>query len=138
MELNHDFIRQRFQDIQQSLKRLEQLRTLSREAFLQDQDARDIAAYRLLVAIEAAIQLCFHICARRLHQVPEEYAACFALLGEAGMISSELSQRLQRMARFRNVLVHMYWSVDYERVYEVLQRHLEDLRAFVRTIGEIL
>ncbi|WP_369407542.1 HepT-like ribonuclease domain-containing protein [Rhodothermus marinus] len=40
------------------------------------------------------------------------------------------------MACFRNVLVHMYWSVAYEHVYEVLQRHLEDLRAFVRVIGE--
>lgn len=58
------------------------------------------------------------------------------MLAETGMISPELSQRLQRMARFRNVLVHMYWSVDCERVYEVLQKQLEDLRAFVRAIGE--
>ncbi|RMF31220.1 MAG: DUF86 domain-containing protein [Chloroflexi bacterium] len=26
-----------------------------------------------------------------------------------------LSGRLQRMARFRNMLVHLYWAVDYDR-----------------------
>lgn len=97
----------------------------------------DLACYRLLVAIEAAIQICFHICAQRLHRVPEEYAECFAILGEAGILPLELSRNLQKMARFRNLPVHMYWEIDYERVYEILWKNLGDLREFVRTIGEL-
>ncbi len=42
------------------------------------------------------------------------------------------------MARFRNMLVHVYWAVDYERVYAILQEDLDDLRAFVRAIGALL
>lgn len=90
------------------------------------------------MAIEAAIQICFHICAQRLHRVPEEYAECFAILGEAGIVRKELSRNLQRMARFRNMLVHMYWEIDYDRVYEILRGHLDDMREFVRVIGELL
>lgn len=37
------------------------LAQLSREAFLADQDALDVACYRLLVAIEAALALCYHV-----------------------------------------------------------------------------
>jgi len=66
------------------------------------------------------------------------YAECFAILGEAGIVPMELSQNLQRMARSRNMLVHMYWEIDYERVYEILKGHLDDLREFVRAIGELL
>ena len=62
----------------------------------------------------------------------------FAILGEAGILPQDLSQNLQQMARFRNMLVHVYWKVDYDRVYQILQRHLDDLRAFVRVIGELL
>ena len=42
------------------------------------------------------------------------------------------------MARFRNMLVHIYWDVDDERVYTILHENLDDLRAFVRAIGVLL
>jgi len=45
------------------------------------------------------------------------------------------SARLQQMARFRNLLVHVYWNVDYGRVFDVLETDLEDLRAFSRRLG---
>ena len=76
---------------------------MSRETFLSNQDIRDVACYRLLIAIEAALALCFHVSAKRLHQVPEEYAGCFATLEQAGLIPTDLSSRLQQMARFRNL-----------------------------------
>lgn len=138
MGLNRDLIQRRFDDIVRSLNRLEQIRKLPKEAFLADQDALDLACYRLLVAIEAAIQICFHVCAQRLQRVPEEYAECFAILGEAGIIPQELSRDLQKMAWFRNMLIHLYWTIDYERLYDILREDLDDLRKFVRAIGKLL
>jgi uncharacterized protein YutE (UPF0331/DUF86 family) len=138
VNLNLDLIRDRFQDIQQSLDRLDRVRTLPYAVFLADQDTLDVTCYRLLVAIEAALQICFHVSARRLNHVPKEYAECFAALGKSGVITQELSENLQRMARFRNMLVHVYWQVDYERLYDILQEHLDDLRAFVRAIGKLI
>ncbi len=42
------------------------------------------------------------------------------------------------MAKFRNLLVHMYWKLDYGRVYEVIQQNLEDLRAFSAAMIRLL
>ena len=42
------------------------------------------------------------------------------------------------MARFRNLLVHMYWKVDYGQVYDVMQHHLGDLRAFAAAVVRLL
>ena len=106
MTLNPDLIRARCEEIDTSLSRLEALRPLAREAFLSNQDTLDIACYRLLIAIEAALAVCFHVSAKRLHQVPDEYASCFSSLEQAGLIVPELSTRLQQIARFRNLLVH--------------------------------
>ena len=61
MALNTHLVQGRFDDIRESLERLDELAALPRETFLADQDTLDIASYRLLVAIEAAIQLCFHV-----------------------------------------------------------------------------
>lgn len=130
MTLNLDLIRARCAEIDASLSRLDTLRHLPREAFLSNQDTLDIACYRLLIAIEAALAICFHVSAKQLHKVPDEYAGCFTSLERAGFISQDLSTRLQQMARFRNLLVHVYWKVDYGQVYEIIATRLDDLRAF--------
>ncbi|MGE3153895.1 MAG: DUF86 domain-containing protein [Nitrospiraceae bacterium] len=80
MRLNPDLVRSRCEEIEAAISRLEQFRSGSREQFLADQDKLDIACYRLLVAIEAALALCFHVSAKQLQRVPEEYAACFTAL----------------------------------------------------------
>jgi len=130
MTLNPELVRTRCSEIEESVSRLERLRDLPRERFLADQDALDIACYRLLIAIEAALALCYHVSAKRLRRVPEEYAECFGMLRDAGILPAELAGRLQQIARFRNLLVHMYWKIDYDQVFDVLQHNLEDLRAF--------
>jgi uncharacterized protein YutE (UPF0331/DUF86 family) len=138
MTLNQEMIRTRCQEIEDSLGRLERIKAMAREDFLKDRDLQDIACYRLLVAIEAALGLCYHVAARQLKKVPEEYAECFAILADAGMIPKDLSENLRRMARFRNLLVHMYWKVDYAVLYELIQHQLTDLRRFSATIVALL
>ncbi len=136
MMLNKDLVRERCGEIEDSCKRLEQIRSLmTREQFLGDRDAQDIASYRLLVAIEAALGLCYHVSAKQLKKVPEEYAECFGILGEAGLIPVDLSERMKKTARFRNLLVHLYWKVDYSAVYDIMGGSLGDLRQFAEIIA---
>ena len=139
MTLNADLVRSRCQEIEDSLARLDTIRkNTSREQFLSDRDTQDIASYRLLVAIEAALALCYHVAAKRLRKVPEEYAECFKVLADGGIISSGLSLQLQKTARFRNMLVHMYWKVDYNAVFDILSDSLDDLRMFSREIIKLI
>jgi len=138
MTLNPDLIRTRCTEIEESVERLERFTALSREAFLADQDALDIACYRLLLAIEAALTLCYHVSAKHLNRVPDEYAECFALLGNAGIIPASLVEQLQQMARFRNFLVHVYWKIDYGQVHEIICRSLGDLRRFASAIVQLI
>ncbi|OFV90290.1 MAG: hypothetical protein A3G76_04750 [Acidobacteria bacterium RIFCSPLOWO2_12_FULL_65_11] len=75
---------------------------------------------------------------RHLQKAPEDYAACFGVLREAGLVPAELAERLQQMARFRNLLVHIYWKLDYGQVYEILQRNLGDLRQFASIVAALI
>jgi uncharacterized protein YutE (UPF0331/DUF86 family) len=138
MSLNKELIHARCQEIADSLGRLERIKEKSREEFLKDNDLQDIACYRLLVAIEAALGLCYHVAAKKTKKVPEEYAECFAILGDAKIIPAELSESLQKMARFRNLLVHMYWKVDYNMLYEIIQHNLNDLQQFSKAMAALL
>ncbi len=138
MTLNEELIRSRCQEISESLIRLESIVKKTKESFLNDRDAQDIASYRLLVAIEAALNLCYHIAAKRLKKVPEDYSECFAILSEAGIIPIELSERLQKTARFRNLLVHMYWKIDYGIVFDIIKHDTKDLRRFSELVAGLL
>ena len=138
MSVNTDLIRARCAEIEESVSRLEKFRSLSLDAFLSDRDALDVASYRLLIAIEASLALCYHVSAKRMRKVPEEYAACFGLLSEAGLLSEDLTKRLQQMARLRNLLVHVYWKIDYSRLYTVIRDDLGDLRAFAAAMAQLM
>jgi uncharacterized protein YutE (UPF0331/DUF86 family) len=138
MTLDADVVRGRCQEIDQSLARLERIRSGGRETFLASGDAQDIACYRLLTAIEAALALCYHVSARRLRRAPEDYSGCFAELETASLIPAALSSRLQQMARFRNLLVHVYWTIDYNRVFDALEHDLGDLREFSRIVASLV
>ncbi|MEW6374501.1 MAG: DUF86 domain-containing protein [Thermodesulfobacteriota bacterium] len=138
MNLNQELVRTRCQEIEESLDRLKRIGGKPKGEFLEDQDLKDIACYRLLVAIEAALGLCYHVSAKHLKKVPEGYAECFSILADSGIIPADLSERLQKMARFRNLLIHMYWKVDYSTLYEMIQNNLNDLRHFSKAIVTLL
>lgn len=138
MTLNPDVVRTRSAEIEESVERLESLAELPLAEFLADRDAQDIACYRLLVAIEASLALCLHVSSRRLRTAPADYAGCFALLQDAGILAPDLGERLQQVARLRNPLVHVYWKVDNRRVHAALRKNLGDLRAFSAAIVSLL
>ena len=92
MTLNPDVVRARCAEIEESVQRLEALAATPLSDFLTDRDAQDIASYRLLVAIEAALALCYHVSSRRLRTTPADYAGCFALL-EKRVSSHPISRR---------------------------------------------
>lgn len=77
MTLNHDRLRGKLQDIANALGRLRRLGSMDRNAFVSDEDSQDIARSRLLTAIEAALNICYHITAKDLKKVPEDYAEFF-------------------------------------------------------------
>jgi len=137
MTLDRKLILTRCAEIAESCERLEEIAAAGKESFQKDRDRRDIASYRLLVAIEAALNICYHVCSKKLTRIPENYAQCFELLGEDKVITPELSERLQSMARFRNLLIHLYYRVDDEELYEIINNHLDDLRGFCRSMSTL-
>jgi uncharacterized protein YutE (UPF0331/DUF86 family) len=136
--LDVEIIYSKFSDINESLERLRSFRDVALDEFLSDSDKQDIASFRLIVATEAAIDICLHIAAKMLKRVPDEYAACFQLLGEHQLIDRDLSSRLAKMARFRNLLIHRYWQIDYTRLFEIITGpDIEDLSAFMSQVSRL-
>jgi len=138
MEYDMTRVRERIQYIESSLARLETLRALPRETFLDDFRNVETAKHLLQTAIEAMMDIAGHIVARRRLPTPHEGAETFRRLGEAGLLPPERVQVYVQMVRFRNLVVHLYQEVDAERVYEILQSGLDDLRRFIAEVWGIV
>ena len=127
-------VEQAIEDIKRSIERLSEFRNLPLEEFVANEDYKDIARSRLLIAIEASINICYHIVAKHFNTVPQSYGQCFEIMGDKGIIPDELAKRLSMMCRFRNRLVHLYWDINYKVVYEIIKDNLRDIEEFVGRI----
>jgi uncharacterized protein YutE (UPF0331/DUF86 family) len=105
------------------------------EVLLSDQEKLGNIKYQFIVAIEACIDICSHIAEKTFSEVPESYAHCFDLLKEKGIIESQLAEGMSDFARFRNVLVHLYWKVENKRVIEILKHDLHRIEEFLTAIS---
>ena len=77
-----------------------------------------------------------HLIARLRLRIAEDYASVFTVLGEEGILTRELAARMAELARFRSLIVHMYWRVDHARVFSEMAeriRALEEFQDRVRT-----
>lgn len=132
--LNLELLRQRAHEVREGLRLLSAFAELPVETFLERSEARDAAKYRLIVVIEAAISICNHLASRLAAGLPDNYAACFATLAAEGIIGEPLATRLGQMARFRNLLVHLYGQVDDRRVWRFLSDGRADLEAYLDAV----
>jgi uncharacterized protein YutE (UPF0331/DUF86 family) len=138
MRLNADLLRQRAKEIRDALEVLARYGALPLDEFLARTETVDAAKYRLVVAIEAAVSICNHLAARLAQRTPESYADCFSVLTTTGIIPQELADRLGQMARFRNLLVHLYWQMSDARVWEAIRHDLGDLEAYLSAVGGLI
>jgi uncharacterized protein YutE (UPF0331/DUF86 family)/predicted nucleotidyltransferase len=106
-----------------------------RELYGRSRDIQAIVERRLQTAIESCINVGNHLIARLGLRPPAEYADVFRALAEAKILPGELAQQMMDMARFRNLLVHVYWALDHERVYDSLSGRVTTLEAFSRHIA---
>ncbi|TSE01009.1 DUF86 domain-containing protein [Skermania sp. ID1734] len=110
----------------------------SDEELLTDPDALPAAKYRMIVCFESAIGAADHVIASEGLRTATSFVDSFRILGEAGVISLELSTTLQDAARFRNLLVHQFGDVDDHRVIEMVRTGLTSLDSFVQSLASYL
>ena len=110
----------------------------SKEEYLQTRDVQAIVERRLQTAIESCLNIGNHLIARLGLRPPQDYGDVFRILRDAYILPSECAEAMVNMARFRNLLVHLYWPLDYERIYDSLQGSFASLEAFASHLGRWL
>jgi len=88
----------------------------------------------LQILIEACVDIANHIISDSGMRLPTGYADTFRVLVESKVISKRLFETMEKMAKFRNILVHQYEKIDPALVVSILQRNLGDFEKYKKAI----
>lgn len=133
-EFNIERIKTIIGEINTALSKLEKTKSLNQKEFLDSQEKIDSAKYNLIVAIEGAIDICYHVTAKAGGRAPANYSDCFTILHELDLFPDGLGEKLKQMAKFRNLLVHRYRQVDNQRVFDIIKEEIPVIREYLKSI----
>lgn len=132
--ISSDIINAMIDIIEENMRLIIEIRSQDFELF--SKNFRDIQAakHSLQESIEACLDIGNHIISEKGFQRPENYRDIYKILEENGIIGSVLSEKLQEMAQFRNLLVHRYSKIDTKRVYDIMSEDIKDIQEFEKKI----
>lgn len=84
----------------------------------------------LELLVMVASDILFHLLAEQ-NMAAGTYRGAFQEAAKQGWVPSELAERLQQAAGMRNVIVHMYETVDYHILQGAIQPALIDFRQYL-------
>ena len=135
---DHDVIRERLRLLAEYTSDLSELQGVEFAEYEDNKLIRRFVERTLHLAVEACLDIGQQIVALEGLRTPEDNKDIFVVLAETGLIPDALLPNLIAMAKFRNVIVHDYVSVDDSVVVGILKRHLGDFDAFAQAVAEYI
>lgn len=114
---------------------LQEYAAITVEAYRADWKTQRIVERTLQMMIELCADISGHVISDSGWSTPETYAEIFRVLGEHGVLTPEQTAVMIKMAKFRNIVVHQYETVDAEIVVLILSKHLDDFEKFSKAMA---
>ena len=120
------------------LKQISEYVNITLEAYAGDWKIQRIIERTLQMMIETCLDISGHIISDEKFRMPETYADMFRILVEKGILSKSRVDAFEKMARFRNIVVHDYERIDPEIVIGILKNNLGDFEDFKASVIKYL
>lgn len=135
---NTDVLKRKVSEIEKYFQLLKPIRTKSKEEIQTDPIVYGAIERYLYLLCQATIDFAESIITYANLRKPGSYKEVFEILaeGEDRYISPALSLKMQKMAGFRNLLAHAYGKVDFDEIYQILKKDIDDFLLFIQEVKE--
>lgn len=124
--------------IDESLERLTAKQHISLQEYQKSWELQSAVEREFQKAIQSAMDITLRIITIKNFRHPDEYLTGFDILAENNVIPEEFTEKMKNLVRFRNILVHEYFKINPEKVWQHLQTSLDTLRQFAKYIVTFL
>lgn len=128
--VDESLILRKISELEEYIDQLRELSSINLEEYLKDWKTQRAVERLLQISIETSIDIANHIISDKGWRIPVSYSDTFKVLNENGVIDYELFTMMEKMARFRNLIVHNYDRVDQTIVFNILKKNLEDFKRY--------
>ena len=125
-------------ELEEYLGQIREYANITAEQYSNDWKIQRIVERTLQIMIETCVDVAGHIISERQYRIPKSYADTFKVLHEKNILEKELFVTMDKMAKFRNIVVHNYDVVDTSIVVIILTKHLDDFLTYKNAIIKIL
>jgi uncharacterized protein YutE (UPF0331/DUF86 family) len=116
------------------IKQIGEYASIRVKAYADDWKVQRIVERTLQMMIETCLDISGHIISDENLRVPETYADVFRIMVENGILNGSHLDSFEKMARFRNIVVHDYERIDPEIVVGILRNNLQDFEEFKASV----
>ncbi len=117
------------------LNELKDARDINWEKYRSDLRTRAFVERYIHLCIEEVIDIANHFVSFHKWREPTSFRDLFSILRTYDVIPEEHLLTFQRMASFRNMLMHRYESIDDELVFGIFSKHLADFDLFINSVS---
>jgi len=132
--MDRDVILVKIESLERCLDRVQSKVPATAAALSEDLDSQDIIVLNLERAVQICVDISAHIIAELKVPVPMTMAESFERLARAGVIDEKLMERMQKSVGFRNIAVHEYESINWNIVYSIITKHMNDFRDYAAAV----
>jgi len=125
-------------ELEAYLVQVNEYASMTVDRYSKDWKAQRVVERTLQMMIETCADVAGHIISDKGYRVPSTYADTFRVLYENGILNKDLFETMEKMAIFRNIIIHHYDKVDTEIVVGILRKDLNDFSAYKDAIINIL
>lgn len=127
MPVDDDVLRARISEVKLAIKELQ--RITSKHFSELNIDERYSMRYNLVVLVESLVSLCVHLTTEAYDLRPTSYKEAISIVAEK--LGLKCVEDLKSLVSLRNLLIHRYWTVDDERVYQEVKNDFECIYEFL-------
>ncbi|MDA0788606.1 MAG: DUF86 domain-containing protein [Proteobacteria bacterium] len=125
---------EKMESLRRCMQRIEARTPGNVEMLRADPDLQDILVLNLTRAVQLCVDIGSHIIGATDTVAPTTMGEVFDSLHRLGMISASTSETMKRAVGFRNIAVHNYQAINWEIVFAICTRNIQDFSQFVREI----
>lgn len=129
---------EKLRHIRAALKRIREKSPASKEELFGNPDTQDVILRNLQNALQGCLDIASHVVADEGWGKPTKSGEFFILLADQKVIPKELAASFVRLIKFRNILVHEYAALDFDKTWTIVHQELSKIDAFCEAIAQSL
>ena len=125
-------------ELEEYVEQIKEYTNVSAEQYSKEWRTQRIVERTLQMMIESCADIAGHIISDRGYRVPTSYGDTFRVLYEKDILTKDLLETMEKISKFRNIIVHHYDRIAPEIIVNILRKDLDDFLIFKNAIIKLL